>query len=119
MIRSIAIPLMALAMASGPSLALAQPAAPPAGPPGDFQAKYLARMMAADANHDGRISLDEWQAWRTAHPGRGGGQHGDPAARFRRMDVNHDGYLSPDEIRAGAAKAYERRQERGAGGPAE
>jgi Ca2+-binding EF-hand superfamily protein len=38
-----------------------------------------------DANHDGKISKDEWKG---------------PAQAFDRLDTNHDGVLSPDELKA-------------------
>lgn len=47
-----------------------------------------------DADHDGRISLTEFQ------------HRGDPAKRakrFRKLDLNQDGYLSFDEFEAGKA----------------
>jgi Ca2+-binding EF-hand superfamily protein len=46
------------------------------------------RMFAtADANNDGRVSLQEATAAATAH--------------FDKIDANHDGVLTPDEMRAG------------------
>ena len=93
--------------------AMAQTAPPGAGAPisaADFQARYLTRMMRADSDHDGRISMDEWTQWRAAHPGRNPAV--DNAAAFRRIDADHDGFLSADELKAAAAKAYERREAR-------
>ena len=113
MIKSFALPLAALA--AGVSLAAAVAHAAPAASPGDFEARHLARMMTADTNHDGRISLDEWLKWRASRPAKQGGHGGDPNKAFERMDANHDGYLSADEIKAAAAKAYERRQAKGGG----
>ena len=71
-----------------------------------FQAKRRASIMRADADHDGRISQQEWVAWRTAHPGRGS----DPVKQFQKYDANHDGYVTPDEIDAISARLYARRQ---------
>lgn len=102
--------------------ASAQPAYPPQGGPGamagpgrgpqavslaQFQMRQRRRMMKADTDHDGRISLAEWTAWREAHPGPHGG-HGDPARQFSRLDLNHDGYITPDEIDAMSARRFAR-----------
>jgi hypothetical protein len=47
---------------------------------------FAAHLFAmADANHDGRVSLQEAEAV--------------ALARFDRMDLNHDGKLTPDERR--------------------
>ena len=73
----------------------------------DFQARRRARLMRADTDHDGRVSLAEWGALRSAHPGAGGGQ-GDPARMFQRLDTNHDGYLTSDEIDAFTARRFDR-----------
>ena len=117
------------------SVALAQPApdqppaaegaapgdAPPAG--GDrygggsqtlaeFQARYRERLMRADADHDGRVSLAEWTA---AHPPRDGGEGygggrgwGDPARQFQMLDADHDGFVTPAEIDAVSAARFTR-----------
>ena len=37
-----------------------------------------------DANHDGKLSKDEWKGSEQA---------------FDRLDTNHDGFLSPDELK--------------------
>jgi Ca2+-binding EF-hand superfamily protein len=44
---------------------------------------------AADANKDGRVSLQEATAAAAAH--------------FDRLDTNHDGVVTPDEMRAAHA----------------
>ncbi len=80
-----------------------------------FQARQVANLMRMDADHDGRISLAEWTAWRGSHPGRGGGQ-ADPTRSFARLDFNHDGYITPDEIAAMAARRYARMEQGGAPG---
>ncbi|MHB8283306.1 MAG: EF-hand domain-containing protein [Caulobacteraceae bacterium] len=72
-----------------------------------FQMRQRRRMMKADADHDGRISLAEWTAWHEAHPGAHAG-HGDPARQFDRLDLNHDGYITPDEIDAMSARRFSR-----------
>jgi len=84
-----------------------------------FQARQVANLMRMDTDHDGRVSLAEWAAWREAHPGRGGGQgdsarKADPARTFARLDLNHDGYITSDEMAAGAARRYARMQQGGA-----
>lgn len=73
----------------------------------DFQARRRARLMRADTDHDGRISLAEWATQRAAHQGHGGAQ-GDPARMFRRLDANRDGYLTSDEIDAFTARRFSR-----------
>ncbi len=72
-----------------------------------FQMRQRNRLMKADTDHDGRISLAEWTAWQEAHPGPNG-VHGDPARMFARLDLNHDGYITPDEIDAMAARRFAR-----------
>jgi len=78
-----------------------------------FQAQFRQRMlMRADTDRDGRISLQEWIAWRNAHPRPGGGGV-DPNRQFQHLDLNHDGYLTPDELDAMAARRYQRRMAMG------
>lgn len=71
----------------------------------EFQMRQRNRLMKADTDHDGRISLAEWTAWHQAHPGPNGGR-GDPGRMFARLDMNHDGYITPDEIDAMSAKRF-------------
>jgi len=61
----------------------------PAAPLGavDASTDYVARM---DADHDGRVSLAEYQEWLSY--------------AFKRMDANGDGVLSPDELPGGRGK---------------
>ncbi len=73
----------------------------------EFQARQRAHVMRADTDHDGRVSLAEWTAWRAAHPGPGSGR-GDPVKMFHRLDANHDGYITPDEIDAQSARRFAR-----------
>jgi Spy/CpxP family protein refolding chaperone len=80
-----------------------------------FQARQVSNMMRMDTDHDGRISLAEWTAWREAHPGRNGAPV-DPARGFARLDLNHDGFITPDEIAGMAARRYARMQQGGARG---
>jgi Ca2+-binding EF-hand superfamily protein len=100
------------------ALLLAMPAAAQGLP--SMARQYMERM---DANHDGRVSLDEYQAWMgygfTAmdrdHDGilaaaELPGGRGKPltreahrqrlAAAFARQDRNHDGYLDARELAA-------------------
>ena len=67
--------LPALALLIWPVLSLAQVTATD---------EYLARM---DVDQDGRIALDEYQAWM--------------GYAFDHMDANHDGMLTPDELPGG------------------
>ena len=47
-------------------------------------------LQGLDANHDGKISLDEFRA--------------PQAAKFNHADTNHDGIVSPAETRAAAGQ---------------
>jgi len=83
------IPLR-LNRAPAPADANAAPApAPVEANPGavDASTDYVARM---DADHDGRVSLAEYQNWLSY--------------AFTRMDANGDGVLSPDELPGGRGK---------------
>ncbi|MFT3897396.1 MAG: hypothetical protein QM719_06835 [Thermomonas sp.] len=96
-------------LAFAPALAFAQV---------DATGDYLARM---DADHDGRVSLVEYQDWLSyafdamdrdhdgiLSPSEQPGGKGAPitreqhrariAERFRRQDANHDGYLNAREL---------------------
>ncbi len=83
----------------------------------DYQARFRDRIMQADTDHDGRVSLAEWTAYRAERSGEGqggegsGGRHGgfgDPARQFQMMDANHDGYVTPAEIDAASAERFAR-----------
>lgn len=87
-------------LASG--VALAQAVAPAPGPDrsarrAEFQARAQARFADSDRNHDGRISLAEFQ---DASDRR-------LAERFHRMDADRDGQLTEDELR----QAHQQRRE--------
>ena len=78
----------------------------------EFQARYRERLMRADADGDGRITLAEWTA---AHPPRDGGEGygggrgwGDPARQFQMLDADHDGFVTPAEIDASSAARFTR-----------
>ncbi len=80
----------------------------------EYQTRFRDRMMRADTDHDGRISLAEWMAARQeggqggdGGVGRGGGR-GDPARQFQMMDANADGYLTPAEVDAVSARRFAR-----------
>ena len=73
-----------------------------------FQQRQSERMLAADTDGDGRISLAEW----TARPARG---KGDPAKLFKRMDANHDGFLDKTEIQSALAFRFRRMDTNGDG----
>jgi Ca2+-binding EF-hand superfamily protein len=88
----------------------------------EYQARSRDRILQADADHDGRVSLAEWTAYQTERregsngEGRGGdggrwggrGFGGDPARQFQMMDANHDGYVTPTEIDAASAERFAR-----------
>jgi Ca2+-binding EF-hand superfamily protein len=85
------------ALAAAPALAQ-----PPQGVTlAQFQARRLARVMKADTDHDGRISLAEWMAAHAKGPG-------DPARQFERLDADHDGFVTPAEIQPMLAKRFAR-----------
>jgi len=97
-----------------PAAALAQ-GAPPAPRGGGmtlqaFQAKHRAKLMALDANHDGRVSMAEF----AAKTGRDG-QAKDPSRAFARFDTNHDGFLDAREIDAMDAAKFARKDANGDG----
>ena len=132
--------------------AVAQTAPPPPGTDGQaagpmtlaqFQAEQAQRMMAADTDHDGRVSEAEWAAQREArggpgghgggsrfggsggggsgsggHFGGGGGGGGggyDPARAFARIDTNGDGFLDKAEIDEASAERFRRMDANGDG----
>ncbi|HZZ36301.1 MAG TPA: EF-hand domain-containing protein [Caulobacteraceae bacterium] len=67
----------------------------------EFQAAMSQRLMAADINGDGKVSKAEFEAIAAARPGGGG-----RATMFwSRLDADGDGFLSKAEI----AKLSERR----------
>ncbi|MCJ2036000.1 EF-hand domain-containing protein [Methylobacterium sp. J-068] len=70
-----------------------------------FHSRNRARIMRADADHDGRVSRAEWAAWWDARPGKG---PYDPAGRFRAIDADGDGFLTADEIDATSSKRFAR-----------
>src|SRR5438309_175702 len=83
----------------------------------DFQARRVAEMMRADADHDGKLSKAEFtaalQARMAARGGEGGS--GDAAAiaervdrMFGRMDRDSDGFISQAEVEQSAADRFAR-----------
>ena len=93
---------------------------PPGGGRGDgrpvtlaeYQARFHDRIMQADTDHDGRVSLAEWTAYRAERGKEGGGGRrggfGDPTRQFQMMDANHDGYVTPAEIDVASAERFAR-----------
>ena len=108
-----AVTLASIAALTGPAAAQPTDGPPPSyGPsgrpdltPDQMQQRFVARIMQADANGDGRVTMAEWLRWRWSHPGNHGG---DPRREFRRMDLGHQGYLTPDELAAFAAQRGQR-----------
>lgn len=80
-----------------------------------FQARQAQRMMTADTDGDGRISLAEWTAQMDARRGGGGRGGYDPAQMFARMDTNHDGFIDKAEIDAASAERFRRMDANGDG----
>jgi len=118
---------LAAALIGLASAALAQtpPPAPPAAAGVTFDTwatKARERLMALDANHDGKISKDEFAAragmmmgGRPAEPAAAGatppapGQAGERGSRmFDRFDANQDGVLDATEINAILARRFAR-----------
>jgi hypothetical protein len=72
-----------------------------------------------DTNHDGVISLDEWEAFRAEHPGKRAHRNsstttttapsGDGHPLFDKIDTNHDGVISLAEWEAFRASHRHRR----------
>ncbi len=88
-------------------LAMAQSTAPAAAPDraarrAEFQARAQARFAESDRNHDGRISLAEFQD----------ASDRKLAERFQRLDANHDGQLTQDELQQARAQRGEKMMER-------
>lgn len=93
-----------------------------------WAAKARDRLMALDANHDGKVSKDEFAAragqmgggrWGSRHGGQGGAmpasaQGGGDAPKhdgsrmFDRFDTNRDGFLDAAEINAVLAQRFAR-----------
>jgi Ca2+-binding EF-hand superfamily protein len=110
-------PLLVLLCTLASGVALAQAVAPSASPDraarrAEFQARAQARFSDSDRNHDGRISLAEFQD----------ASDRQLAQRFHRLDANNDGQVTQDELRQAHAlrreKMRDRRQARGGRGQA-
>lgn len=89
------------AAVGGAAFAQTAPAPRPAGPAANApvsQAAYVQRriepLRAADANHDGTVTIEEARAARAARDG------GRRAAEFARMDADKDGMVSRAEYHA-------------------
>lgn len=88
------LPLAALALASIATVAAAQDK--PAG--ADFaaySAHAMQKIMAADTDHDGKISKDEFMAAMKGRAPKHMLSHS-----FEHADANHDGVLDQNEIKA-------------------
>ncbi|ESX71603.1 hypothetical protein X759_21330 [Mesorhizobium sp. LSHC420B00] len=68
----------------------------------EFQSAFEIRIMRADTNTDGRISLDEWKA----RPAAGKGER-DPSKVFATLDKNNDGFLEKAEIDPMARRRFD------------
>jgi hypothetical protein len=95
-----------------------QPAPPPAAPAAglafdQFAGRARERLMRLDADHDGRISKDEFAAGGgairrgTMQDAERPGGH-DRSKMFARWDANQDGYLDTSEINAVLARRFAR-----------
>jgi len=113
------IRFLATAMLGGfATIATAQtppPAPPSAGLSFDaWSVRARERLMALDADHDGKISKEEFAA-RGGGMMRGGASAGggaapgfDPSRMFARLDSNNDNYLDAAEINAMLARRFAR-----------
>lgn len=81
------------------SLAFAQAGAPRNAARGERGAEAF---TAADGNHDGRLSLPEFERARTQRL----------AEQFQHLDLDHDGSLTQDELRHGRELRAAHRHER-------
>lgn len=95
-------PVVFLVCALASGFAIAQAVTPvhapdPAARRAQFQARAQARFAESDRNHDGRISLAEFQDAADRRL----------AERFHRLDANSDGQLTQDELR----QAHQQRRE--------
>ena len=91
--NTIALGSALLALLVLPALAIAETQKNP-----EANAPQHPGFAAADTNHDGSLSLDEFLA-----------RHKE---KFSEMDTNKDGSLSPDELKARGAAIRERREDR-------
>ncbi|RZL83339.1 MAG: hypothetical protein EOP66_03950 [Sphingomonas sp.] len=66
-----------------------------------FQQHRERKVMAADANHDGRVSRAEFVAAMT-------NGKGDPAKRFKHLDRDGDGFVDRPEIDTAASQRFRR-----------
>jgi hypothetical protein len=82
--------LPALLLISAPAFAQPAPPAPPAAPAAPATARE--RLIAADADKDGKWSKAEWLAAGRREQG------------FSFLDANADGFVTPDELTSGMAK---------------
>ena len=76
----------------------------------EFQAVFQTRLMKADTDRDGKISLDEWKARPASESAKR-----DPAQEFTRLDKNGDGFLDASEIAALAERRFHRLDANGDG----
>ncbi len=127
-----ALVLIAVALTAGFATAQAEsvqvpativpPQTPPASAPatGGHHGDHHPLFDCIDANHDGSISLAEWEAFKSEHPCKhahpeAAKAHGDGHPVFDRIDANHDGSISLAEWEAARAAHREHRQEHQAG----
>jgi Ca2+-binding EF-hand superfamily protein len=75
-----------------------------------FQKRREKAIMAADTDGDGKISLQEWEAFQAKRNVKG-----DPAKSFARIDSNHDGFIDKAELDAFFAKRFAKLDKNGDG----
>jgi Ca2+-binding EF-hand superfamily protein len=69
-----------------------------------FSQKARDRLMAADADRDGKLSREEFTS-----AARARGARNDGSKMFDRMDANHDGQLDAGELNGLLARRFARR----------
>jgi hypothetical protein len=110
-------PILAAALLGLATAAIAQtpPASADSSSFDSWAAQARERLMALDANHDGKISKDEFAARaqmmgdrRGGGDGNGGPRQHEGGGMFDRLDANQDGFIDATEVNAMLARRFAR-----------